>query len=257
MGQIAKNLKYSMRESFPVARWCLCAVVIAFTAVVSIYKYIDLSDMTATGFSSLETLFLIMTDSTNIIFIFLPTFLFIICGLTVDNNFGAVDIVKMGSRKKWLSGKFILLVINALVFFIIVTLLCFIIANRIFPFSNAWSTGFISFRVMLGNSAMDFKYPPIPTLLLSVLSSFMMYLLCGVISMSVSLITDREESALLVSLLFGIGLNLLNYNISSNNALSHIWRSVIILLFVGIIYFVCNKIACVKDFHLRKKTSLY
>ena len=253
--QIIKSLKYSLKENFPVQRWCLFIALAAFASVVSIYKYIDLSDMLSTGFSSFETLFLIMTDNINIIFIFLPLYLFIICGLIVDNNFGVIDIVKMGSRKKWLLSKLILLIINTIVFFVITLLLCFIISNRIFSFSDSWSNGFVSFRIMMGNSALDFKYPPIPTLFLSVISSFMMYLLFGVISMTVSLIFDREEMSLLISMLVGIAISLLKLYISSNNALSHILHSLIILFCIVIIYLICLKIVNVKDFCVKNRLS--
>lgn len=257
MGQLFKNINHNIREYFPIARWCLAVAVTAFTAVVSVFKYIDISDMAATGFSSAETVFMILTDSVNIIFIYLPLYLFIICGILSENGLGAPEIIKSTSRYKWLLCKFITLLINTLVFFFVLLFLNIIIASRIFPYSSSWSGGFIGFRAMLGSSYYDFAYPPVPTIAFAVFSAFLMYLLCGTLSLFVSLSTEKEEAALFISLLFGIGTGVINAGIAVNNAVSQILRCGIFVLVMVIILLLCCKIAKTKDFLLQSYKGYY
>ena len=87
-----RGVFFSLTEHIPAARWCLAMAVISFTAAVSVYKYIDIADTAA--FSSLEALFLIITDVTNIVFIYLPLYLFTVCGIMFDSGFGGIEILR-------------------------------------------------------------------------------------------------------------------------------------------------------------------
>ncbi len=258
---IMKNLlltvKYGITEGFPAARWCLFVIAAAFSAVVCIYRYIDLSDMAATSFSSLETLFLVLNDAVNIIFIYLPSYLFIISGIVSNSNFGAADIIKSGSRKKWLLGKMLVLLINTIIFFIILFGINIIIINRVFPFSDKWSSGFISFRVMTGSPALDFKYTPLGSIMFFIIVTFFIYFLCGIINILIALITDHEETALLVSLSAGIGASILNLRIPASDAFSLFIKCCAVIAVTAVIYIICIKTASKKDYNISKKTSLY
>jgi len=223
-------------------------MVIAFTAVVSVYKYIDLSDMAATAFSSLETVFLNLTDSINIIFIYLPLYLFIISGIVTTDNFGANGIIKYGSRGGWLISKLILLILNTAAFFILLFGMNMLAAHRVFPFSSSWSSGFISLRVMMGQSALDFVYPPLTTLGISVLALFLLYLLCGAVSVLTAVLTEKEELALLASLLFGISAGLINMSVTANDAFANTVRCIIIVITISIIALLCFIKVKSKDF---------
>ncbi|MDE6710725.1 MAG: hypothetical protein K2J76_09590, partial [Oscillospiraceae bacterium] len=133
-----RGVMFSLSEHIPAARWCLALTVIAFTAVVSVYKYIDIADMAA--FSSFEALFLIITDTVNIVFIYLPLYLFTVCGIMFDSGFGGIEILRCGSRPRWLAGKLITYLINKLTFFAAVFIINYIVCSRAFNFSSLWSS---------------------------------------------------------------------------------------------------------------------
>ena len=245
-----RGVMFSLSEHIPAARWCLALSVIAFTAVVSVHKYIDIADMAA--FSSFEALFLIITDTVNIVFIYLPLYLFTVCGIMFDSGFGGIEILRCGSRSRWLAGKLITYLINTLVFFAAVFIINYTVCSRAFNFSSLWSSGFIVVRVMLGHSAEDFFAPPLPTILLASLSVLLLYVLCGIINMLVSLITGRESAALFFSLLSGISLGLANMAVTSNSGESQIVRCVILAVSAMSVYVFCIAAANKKDFSGKK-----
>lgn len=240
-----RGVFFSLTEHIPAARWCLAAAVIAFTAAVSVYKYIDIADTAA--FSSLEALFLMLTDVTNIVFIYLPLYLFTVCGIMFDSGFGGIEILRCGSRPKWLAGKLIAYIVNTVIFFAAVTAIDYIVCSRAFYFSGAWSSGFVGVRVMLGHSASDFSYPPVPTIIGAAASALLLYMLCGTVNMLVSLLTGRESAALFFSLFAGISLGLLNMSVSSNSGASQLLRCIILLACTAAVYVFCVAAANKKD----------
>lgn len=236
---------FSLSEHIPAARWCLAMAVIAFTAVVSVYKYIDLADSAA--FSSLEALFLIITDITNVIFIYLPLYLFVVCGIMFDSGFGGIEILRCESRPAWLAGKLITYIVNTVIFFAAVFVINYVVCSRAFYFSDTWSSGFVSVRVMLGHSALDFSAPPIPTVIGASASVLLLYILCGTVNMLVSLLTGRESAALFFSLFAGIGLGLLNMSVTSNSGASQIMRCIVLLAVSAAVYVFCISAVNKKD----------
>lgn len=153
-----RNFRYHIRESFPAVRFCLCIAVIAFAAVVSTYQYIDLAGMAAISFSCYETSYLILNDSINLIYIFLPLYVFLVCGIMFDNHFGAVEILKCGSRTKWMVNKYLTFVFYTCLFFGLLFGIVLSVCGNVFPAGAKWSRDFVSLRVMLGQSALDFAY---------------------------------------------------------------------------------------------------
>lgn len=245
-----RGAMFSLSEHIPAARWCLALAVIAFTAVVSVHKYIDLADMAA--FSSFETLFMIITDITNIVFIYLPLYLFTVCGIMFDSGFGGIEILRCGSRPAWLAGKLITYIVNTVLFFAAMFIINFAVCSRAFNFSDVWSSGFIGFRVMLGQPSSDFTAPPVPTIAAASAAVLLFYILCGMINMLVSLLTDKEATALFVSLFEGIALGLANMTVISNNASSHILRCVILAASSAAVYVFCIAAVSKKDFGGKK-----
>lgn len=241
---------FSLGEHIPAARWCLALAVIAFTAVVSVHKYIDMADMAA--FSSLEVLFLILTDVTNIVFIYLPLFLFIVCGIMFDSGFGGIEILRCGSRTSWLSGKLITYLVNTLIFFGALFLINFAVCSKVFNFSDVWSGGFVGFRVMTGQPAEDFSAAPVITIIAASCAAFFFYTLCGMVNMLVSLVTDRESTALFASLFVGIALGLINMLMISGSAGSQLMRCVILVLMSAGVYALCIAAVRKKDFAGKK-----
>lgn len=240
-----RGVKFSLTEHIPAARWCLAMAVISFTAAVSLYKYIDLADTAA--FSSLEALFLIITDVTNIVFIYLPLYLFTVCRIMFDSGFGGIEILRCGSRPKWLLGKLITYIVNTVVFFSAILAINYTVCSRAFNSSSVWSSGFVSVRVMLGHSALDFSAPPVPTIIGAAVSVLLLYLLCGTVNMLVSLLTGRESAALFFSLFAGIAMGLLNMTVTSNSGASQLIRCIVLLACTAAVYVFCIAAANKKD----------
>lgn len=245
-----RGLGFSLSEHIPVARWCLALAVTAFTAAVSVYKYIDLAD-TAT-FSAPEVLFLILTDVMNIVFIYLPLYLFTVSGVVFDRGFGGIEVLRCGSRGAWLGGKLVTYLINTLIFFAALIAIDLAVASGAFGFSDAWSGDFVGFRVMLGQPAEDFAYPPVPTIIAAAAAVCLFYVLCGLVNMLVSLLTDRESVAMFVSLLVGIALGLANMLLASNGLMWQLMRCGGLLLLCAAVYGLCIAAVRKKDFGGRK-----
>ena len=229
-----RGLGFSLSEHIPAARWCLAFAVTAFTAAVSVRKYIDLAETAA--FSSFEALFMMITDITNIVFIYLPLYLFTVCGIMFGNDFGGIDILRCGSRGRWLAGKAITYAVNTLVFFAAVFAINLAVCSRTFEFSDVWSSGFVGFRVMTGSPAADFASPPLPTIMGAAFSALLLYLFCGMINMFFSLVTGRESAALFVSLFAGIALGLLNMMSGSNSCGSQLLRCLVLAVSAAAVY---------------------
>lgn len=229
-----RGLRFSLTEHIPAARWCLALAVIAFTATVSVRKYIDLAETAA--FSSFEAMFLIITDITNIVFIYLPLYLFTVCGIMFGGDFGGIDILRCGSRGRWLAGKAVTYAVNTALFFAAILTVNLIVCSRTFEFSSVWSSGFVGFRTMTGSPAADFSAPPLPTITGAAVSALLLYLFCGLINMFFSLLTDRESTALFVSLFAGIALGLLNMTEGSNGLGSQLLRCLALAASSGAAY---------------------
>ncbi|MBD5146042.1 MAG: hypothetical protein HDT21_09110 [Ruminococcus sp.] len=229
-----RGLGFSLSEHIPAARWCLALAVTAFTAAVSVRKYIDLADTAA--FSSFEALFMMITDITNIVFIYLPLYLFTVCGIMFGNDFGGIDILRCGSRGRWLAGKAITYAVNTVLFFAAVFAINLAVCSRTFSFSDVWSSGFVGFRVMTGSPAADFAAPPLPTIMGAAFSALLLYLFCGMINMFFSLVTGRESAALFVSLFAGIALGLLNMMSGSNSCGSQLLRCLVLAVSAAAVY---------------------
>ncbi len=244
------RLAYGLFGHLPAARWCLALGVIAFTAVVSVHKYIDMADMAA--FSCLEVMYMILTDTMNAVFIYLPLYLFIVCGIMFDEGFGEIGILRYSGRGEWLASKLLTYGANTLVFFAVVLLMNFAVSWRVFNFSDVWSGDFVGFCIMSGQSASDFAYPPVPTIAAASAAVFMLYLLCGFVNMLFSLISDRESVGLLVSVLTGIALGIADMLAFSDGLTSRINICVILLAACVIVCALCRGAVRKKSFGGKK-----
>lgn len=240
-----RGLSFSLGEHIPAARWCLALAVTAFTAAVSVHKYIELADTAA--FSALETLFMIMTDITNIVFIYLPLYLFIVCGIMFDSGFGGIEILRCGSRESWLAGKLVTYLANTVLFFVAVFIINLAVCTRAFGFSEVWSSGFVGFRLMAGQPSSDFAAPPVPTIAAACAAMLLFYTFCGMVNMLVSLCSSRESAALLISLLTGIAAGL--SDITSTGSVGHrIFRCIVLAAASAAVYVFCIAAVRKKDF---------
>ncbi|ONI46012.1 hypothetical protein AN640_03845 [Candidatus Epulonipiscium fishelsonii] len=202
-------IKYNIWEHFNLLRWCTFIITIAYVAIVSVAKFIQIADTTSITFSALENLYLILKDQTNITYIYLPLYLFLICGIMFDDNFGGIEIVKCETRTKWLVKKMITLAIYTIVYFIVLIWINFSISLDGFNYSKNWSSDFINIQVMNGQSVVSFANSPIITIGLEIISLFIIYLVLGILTIFIALLTNKEAITLFVTLLAGIVINLL------------------------------------------------
>lgn len=234
-----KMIGYNVSESFNVVRWCLTLIAFAFVAVVSVAKYIQLSDMTSITYSSLETTYLILNDTMSIVYIYLPLYVFLMCGLMFDDNFGALEVVKCESRGKWYLGKWVTLLIYTVLFFLCLLGMNLIICNQVFQYSTSWSHDFLRVQVMMGQSAKNFMYDPIQTIGMSLISVFFLYLVAGMLSMFFSLCLGKEAYAFILSLVLGILISILFvYGLKITGQMSiqaFLWRNGFLLCGTGIV----------------------
>ncbi len=243
--KILRSAAFGLSEHIPAARWCLSLAAVAFAAAVSVSRYIDLADTAA--FSSFETLFMIMTDPVNIVFIYLPAYLFAVCGIMFVSGFGGIEVLRCHSRSDWLNGKLIVYAVNTLVFMAAVMIINFVVCSRSFFFSNVWSSGFVGFRAMMGNPASDFASSPVPTLTFASMAVLMFYFFCGMVNMLASIVSGRESAALFISLIAGIGVGMMNTMIYSNDAESQLIRCVVLAAASLAVYALCLAAMSRKD----------
>ncbi len=243
--KILRGAAFGISEHIPAARWCLAIAAVAFSAAVSVSRYIDLADTAA--FSSFEILFMIMTDPINIVFIYLPAYLFTVCGIMFGSGFGGIEILRCHSRSDWLAGKLIVYAVNTVIFFAAVVAIDLTVCSRTFFFSDVWSSGFVGFRVMMGNPASDFASPPVPTLICASAAVLMFYFFCGMVNMLVSVVFGRESAALFISLLAGICIGMLNTMVYSNDTESQLIRCAILVAASLLMYVFCLAALSRKD----------
>ncbi len=243
-----RNFRYHITESFPTARLCLCIAVIAFAAVVSTYKYVDLAGMAAIAFSCYEAAWLVISDSVNLVYIFLPLYVFLVCGIMFDNNFGAAEILRCGSRGKWFLNKYVTFLFYTVLYFLLLAGIILAVCANVFPGGTAWSRDFVNLRVMLGQSALDFAYSPAQTIGLFLFGYFLYYLMVGSLSMLVSLLKNREPLSLAAALAAGIGGGLLwEALMEGRSAANYAASAIIFLAAAAILACVCLQIARSRD----------
>ncbi|ONI38172.1 hypothetical protein AN639_08265 [Candidatus Epulonipiscium fishelsonii] len=244
-------IKYNIWEHFNLIRWCTFIVTIVYVAVVSVAKYIQIADTTSVTFSALENLYLILNDQTNITYIYLPLYLFLICGMMFDDNFGGIEILRCKTRTNWLGKKMITLTFYTAIYFILLIWINFSATLSGFKYSINWSSDFVNVQVMTGQSVSNFKYSPLLTISLEIVSLFIVYLFLGILSIFIALLTNKEASTLFITLLIGIAINL----ILSKRALEFIFLQNIVFLSILILLIkVCIALVQKKDFILNKKT---
>ena len=156
-----------------------------------------------------------------------------------SSGFGGIEILRCGSRRSWLAGKLITYAVNTVVFFAAVFAVNYVVCSKSFYFSSAWSSGFVGFRVMMGNPSSDFAAAPVPTLVGASASALLFYLFCGIINMLASIIFGRESAALFISLLTGIALGTANTLVYSNDLESQLLRCVILTAAAMLAYLLC------------------
>lgn len=216
-----RKLLFSLTTSFNPLRWCLFVVTLALVSVVGVYEYIDLSASVAITFSSFETTFVILSDPTRLAYIFLPLYLFLVCGLPTHAPFGTLALLRYNSRGQWLGHKWAVLVIYTVVFFGGLFAMVFAIASQAFPYQTVWSTDFIYLQVSLGQEVANFIHPPLQTIGMALLGAGLLYLFAGAVAMVCGLVSNSEPLGLAVAMVIGlVTAGLCNYHFFPQRSLA-------------------------------------
>lgn len=200
-----RKLAYHLASNFNWMRWALFVVTVSFTAVVGVYDYIDLATSVAITFSSFETAFVLLTAPASLAYIFMPVYLFIVCGLPNTHPLGAMEVLRHKSRWQWLGYKWLTLVAYTLAFFLALFAITFAIASQAFPYQDIWSTDFVNLQVSLGQAVANFTQPPLYTIGLSLLGTGLLYLFAGSVTMVCGLVSKSEPLCLACSMVVGLG----------------------------------------------------
>jgi hypothetical protein len=202
-------LKLSLSEDFPALRFCAAAIVAAFTAVVTVYKLIDISDAVSSGYTAPETVMLIFTDIINCVFIYTPLYLFIIESAVTRQKFGVLDIVKSGSRIKIAVMNFIKVIFYTVIFFILLLIINGATSAASFPVVFSWSQAFAGTSTLFGYGINTFGSEIMPFIISKLAVIFLSLTLCGMINTVLSDAFKKQEYAFPVTAVAGIGLSLL------------------------------------------------
>lgn len=246
---------FNLSRGFNWLRWALFVMVVSFVSVVGVYDYIDLSDSIAITFSVFETVFLLISDQASISYIFLPIYLFIVCGLSTQSSFGALEVMRYKSRSHWMTHRWLTLLSYTILFFTVLFALIYTIASKAFPFQQVWSTDFILFQVYLGQAVSNFVHPPWVTIGMSLVSSFFLYLFCGAIAMVCAIKTGSEAVSLVISLGVGIVVSLLTTLVlfAQNSLVAKSTQCLLFLVLVLVVALYSHRLMATLDFSSRKK----
>jgi hypothetical protein len=204
-------LKISLSEDFPALRLIIAAAVIAFTAVVSVYKFIDLSDAVASLFSAPETAVLILSDLINRVFIFLPLYIFVISGARITAGMGVNGIILQGNRNSVAANSLIKVLFYTVIFFAILLIIVLTTTGAAFPKANDFTRTFFGAAGSYGFSNDVLRGTPGTLLSLETVTMFLTYLTIGSISCLISLFL-KEGAAFVLTVIIGIGGELLMKN---------------------------------------------
>jgi hypothetical protein len=197
-------LKISLIEDFPAMRLVTAAALIAFAAVVSVYKFIDLSDAVSSLFSAPETAVLILSDVINRVFIFLPLYIFIVTGARVSAGLGTNGIILQKSRRGVAVNALFKVLFYTVIFFAILLIIVLTTTGAAFPQANDFTRTFFGAAGSYGFSNDVLRGTPHALLSLETISMFLTYLTIGSLSFIISFFT-KEGAAFVLTVIIGIG----------------------------------------------------
>jgi hypothetical protein len=207
---LLKSVKLSLSEDFPALRFASAAVVAAFTAVVSVYKIIDLSDAVSSGYTAAETLMLIFSDLINTVFIYTPLYLFIIESAVTRRKFGILDIVKTGSRQNLAAANLFKVLFYTVIFFILLLIINGAVSLASFPNVNSWSKAFAGTSAIFGFGSEILVSVPSHFITIKLSVFFLTLFVCGMVNSTLSDLLGGKEYAFPISAVIAIGLSLVS-----------------------------------------------
>jgi hypothetical protein len=199
-----KYLKISLTEDFPAIRLIIAAMVIAFAAVVTIYKYVDLSDSVSASFSSTETTILALTDMINRVFIFLPLYIFVVSGARLANGLGNTGILLQKSRAGATVNGILKVFFYTVLFAVILLIIVTVTSRAAFPKADDFTRAFFGTSSTYGIRSGALSETPSKVAASLVTTMFLTYFTIGIINFFLSILL-KEDAAFVLTVIIGIG----------------------------------------------------
>lgn len=190
--------------SFSLPRWLLAAAAAAFSATVSLYRYVDSAWLLDVHLSAGEVSMLILRNPVNAAFIYLPLYLFLACGIAGDLGASSQALLLCGSRKRYLMLLVFRLGLVTAAFLALITLVTGTVTLQVFPWSDLWSRDYLAWRTLQGESPLAFTLPPAAALGLQLLCRGAAYWLAGCLCLLVGVLWRIEPLSLALGLLCGL-----------------------------------------------------
>ena len=189
---------------FSLPRWLLAAAAAAFSATVSLFRYVDSAWLLDVHLSAEEVCILVLRSPVNAAFIYLPLYLFLACGIAGDLGSSPQALLLCGSRRRYLALLVTRLALVTAAFLALVTAITGAIALQIFPHSSLWSRDFLAWQALEGQSPLAFTLGPLPALGLQLLCRGAAYWLAGCLCLLCGVLWKSELLSLALGLLCGL-----------------------------------------------------
>ncbi|MDR0944285.1 MAG: hypothetical protein LBM41_07120 [Ruminococcus sp.] len=199
-----KYLKISLTEDFPAIRLIIAAMVITFAAVVTIYKYVDLSDSVSASFSSTETTILALSDMINRVFIFLPLYIFVVSGARLANGLGNTGILLQKSRAGVATNGILKVFFYTVLFAVILLIIVTATSQAAFPKADDFTRAFFGTSSAYGFRSDVLSETPSKVAVTLVTTMFLTYFTIGIINFFLSILL-KEDAAFVLTVIIGIG----------------------------------------------------
>jgi hypothetical protein len=229
-----KYLKISLTEDFPAIRLVIAAMVIAFAAVVTVRKHIELSDSVSASFSSYETLILTLTDTVNRVLISLPLYIFVISGIRISNEYGCTGIILQKSRLGVALTGIIKVFFYTAIFFAILLIIVTATSNAAFPKADDFTRAFFGASSSYGFRSDVLTETPLKVAAIYVTTMFSTYFTIGIIYLFLSILL-KEDAAFVLTVIVGIASEAMLLQKSFALPLSLSVSAVFILLTIAIV----------------------
>jgi hypothetical protein len=210
-------------------RLLTAALVIGFAAVVSVYKYIDISDAVSSLFSAPETLLLILSDIINRVFIFLPLFIFVISGTRNTAGFGSNAYICQKSRSGIVFNAVLKVLFYTVIFTAVLLIITISTVTAAFPQADDFTRAFFGAHASAGFGDDVLLGTPLSLTVKTVVTMCLSYFTIGITYMFLSFLLS-EGAAFVLTVILGIGTELLGKFTASAIPLSLSATAVFILL---------------------------
>lgn len=250
-----KSIRYNISESFNIIRWTFVIIMFAFVSVITVAKYLSYAEFGLMDYATLEIVYIILKDTVNQLYLYIPMYLFLVAGIVFDDNFGSIEVLKEKSRHRWYFSKIITMIFYTMMFILVGMFLTFTIVNMVFQFSDVWTADYMNMSALLGGDSAIFEFSPLAVVLGYAFNMFLRLSVLGMISLIIAINWNNEAislfSTLVISLIIegimsaaGLGISLSTASVLTGFAA----QITIVVALLIIVYSIGRRIVNKKDF---------